>query len=424
MNSEKLFNLINDINRTSRITNGDILSKIFKKGKDISFPSYSISLLLNGQKKESKANRILNSEGWITNDITIPKTFLEKIKKSCVKGAISPLNKEILYSDATKLKIERSKVDELIKSELINSKKKTSREKRKLSMIYTLIGSLLILSIAGIFAYNKYYIPFKRDKEAARKYIIANSYKLRTSRYLNDNDLNIVKSFKYGQEVLVYNEDSEWAEVKIIENNTDNEYVGFFGFPKRYLCNKKDFYEIDGIYGNMESRKLITGSYSKTAIINYLHMNNLMSDVPKNIQMELYKSVKNHPVWQVNGLPKGSEYNTVVSAKLADSDDHCLVAIIAEKANKNNRKLLIFSFDEENDNIEKLLYSEDFNSEYDGIKILWKGSMEYLGEMKRGRKVKTKLQYQAIEMGKNNLEGTNREILYFNGVTFVKFKTE
>jgi len=424
MSPDNLIDLLKDIKRTSRITNDDSYSEIFKKGKEINFPGYSISLLLYGQTKESKSNVVLNSEGWITNDITIPKIFLEKIKKSCFKGKISPYNKESIYNDAKKLKIEREKVDELIESELINSKRKTSNEKKKLTLIYSIIGTILILSVAGIFAYNKYYIPYKRDKEAARKYIIANTYKLRTSRFLNDNDLNIVKSFKYGQEVLVYKEDSEWAEVKIIDKNSNNEYTGFFGFPKRYLTNKKEFYEIDGIYGNEESRKLITGSYSKTAIINYLHSNNLMTDVPNNIQLELYKKTKNNPIWQVYGFPKDYNYNTVVSGKLLGNDDWCLAVIIAEKKNMSNRKLLIFSFDEENDNKEKLLYIENISSEFEGIKMLWKGSRQYLGEMKRGRKVKSKLQYHAIELGNNKTESKNREIIYFDGVDFIKYKTE
>lgn len=424
MSSDSLIDFLKDIKRTSRITNDDSYNEIFKNGKEINFPDYSISLLLQGQNKETKSNVVLNSEGWITNDITIPKSFLDKIKKSCVKGKISPFNKETIYSDAKKLKIDRSKVDDLIKSELIISKKKTSKEKKKLALIYSIIGAILILSIAGIFAYNKYYIPYKRDKEAARKYIIANTYKLRASRFLNDNDLNIVKSFKYGQEVLVYNEDSEWAEVKIIDKNSNNEFTGYFGFPKRYLTSKKEFYEIDGIYENEESRKLITGSYSKTAIINYLHSNNLMTDVPNNIQLELYKKTKTDPVWQVYGFSKDSKYNTVVSAKLTGSEDLCLAVILAEKANKSNRKLLIFSFDKEDDNKEKLLYIENLSSEFDGIKILWKGSRQYLGKMNRGRKVKSKLQYHAIQLGNNNTENKNGEIIYFDGVDFIKYKIE
>ena len=424
MSSDNLLGLLKNIKRTSRISSIDSFNEIFKKGKEISFPAYSISLLLQSQNKETKSSVVLNSEGWITNDITIPKIFLEKIKKSCVKGKISPFNKESIYSDAKKLKIERSKVDEFIKSELIRSKRKSSKEKKKLALIYSIIGSILILSIAGIFAYNKYYVPYKRDKEAARKYIIANTYKLRASRFLNDNDLNIVKSFKYGQEVLVYNEDSEWAEVKIIDKYANNEYTGFFGFPKRYLGNKKEFYEIDGIYGNEESRKLITGSYSKTAIINYLHSNNLMTNVPNNIQLELYKKIKGDPVWQVYGFPKDSKYNTVVSAKLAGGDNLCLAVILSKKTNKSNRKLLIFSFDKEDDNKEKLLYSEDFSSEFDGIKILWKGSRQYLGKINRGRKVKTKLQYHAIELGSNRIENENKEIIYFDGNSFIKYRRE
>jgi len=424
MSSNNLIDLLRDIKKTSRISSVDSFNEIFKKGKEINFPGYSISLLLQGQSKKTNSNVVLNSEGWVTNDITIPKIFLDKIKKSCIKGKISPLNKESIYSDAKKLKIERSKVDEFIKSELIRSKQKSSKEKKKLVLIYSIIGSILILSIVGIFAYNKYYIPYKRDKEAARKYIIANTYKLRASRFLNDNDLNIVKSFKYGQEVLVYNEDTEWAEVKIIDKNANNEYTGFFGFPKRYLSNKKEFYEIDGVYGNIESRRLITGSYSKTAIINYLHGNNLMTDVPNNIQLELYKKVKNDPIWQVYGFPKDYKYNSVVSAKLTENDDLCLAVILTEKENKSNRKLLIFSFDEENDKKEKLLYIENMSSEFEGVKILWKGSRQYLGEMKRGRSVKSKLQYHAIELGNNNTESKNREIIYFNSVDFIKYKTE
>ena len=149
-----------------------------------------------------------------------------------------------------------------------------------------------------------------------------------------------------------------------------------------------------------------------------------MTDVPNNIQLELYKKVKNDPIWQVYGFPKDYKYNSVVSAKLTENDDLCLAVILTEKENKSNRKLLIFSFDEENDNKEKLLYIENMSSEFEGVKILWKGSRQYLGEMKRGRSVKSKLQYHAIELGNNNTESKNREIIYFNSVDFIKYKTE
>ena len=271
--------------------------------------------------------------------------------------------------------------------------KETIEVKKKSNPIYMVLGGLLILSIAGFFIYENFYAPFKKDKEATRKYIIANTYKLRSSRYLNENDLNIIKTFGYGQEVLVYNEDTEWAEVKIIDKYANQEYTGFFGFPQRYLTSKKDFYEMEGLWGNEDARKLITQSYAKKAVIDYLQMNNLMTDVPANIQDEIYNERKNKQVWQIYGIPIVEKYDVAVS------NENVLFTIITEKENKDNKKLLIFSFNEEKDYKDKLLFDQKIDPEYDGMRVVKKGSKFYLGKESGGKRVKSKLKYDAIELG-------------------------
>ncbi len=419
MSYNKILPLLNKIQQLSKESDQKYYSEIFEIAKKHNFPNYSISLLINNKLNKVKGSIQTNLEGWITNESTIPKSLINKIKDVCKTGEISLLDREDIYSEAAKLKIDRNKINEFINSELKSNKKEETPKKKK-TWLYMLIGIILILSVIGIYSYNTYYLPYKKDKDADRKIIIANTYKLRSTKYLADNDANVITTFPYGHEVIVYSEDSEWAEVKVIDKYSNVEYTGFMGKPMDYLCDKVEFYEVDGIYGNEDARKLITGSYAKKAILNYIKDSNWMTDIPEDIQIELYGRIRNKPIWQLYGLSEDYTYNTVTNGKLLGSDDWCLVVIIAEKSNLKNRELLIFRFDEENI-YQGLMYSENIGDDFDGVRIVRKNNKYHIGETYRGESIKSELEYDAIELGNNNINLKRTAIIVYNGITFKKY---
>ena len=208
--------------------------------------------------------------------------------------------------------------------------------------------------------YITIYIPYKIDKNASKRYVLANNLNLRYSQS-TASPANIIKEIPYGTKVLVYSEDSLWAKVKV------NGVEGYMGLPFRYLADKKTFYETDGIYGNIEARDIIKSSYVKRAIVDYLSNNNYSGLIPDNVQLELYGEIRNVPIWQVFGYDKDAEFNIFGGSKLTGTDEWCAV-IIMSNLQKNQKKILIFSYNDQD--IASLIYEDDFPPDYDGIKIV------------------------------------------------------
>ncbi len=154
------------------------------------------------------------------------------------------------------------------------------------------------------------------------------------------------------------------------------EYV-----PKKYLGSKREFQEIDGVYGNPESRDLFDNSYEKRALRNYFNRTQIMGDIPHKMQIELYGQPRDREVWQVYGMgsqaaKEGEVMEAVAKGKFSwgnmtevdgevnRPDD--LAVIISEKENRDRRKLLLFNFDE--DKVDNFVDEMDL-SNYPGFLI-------------------------------------------------------
>lgn len=182
-----------------------------------------------------------------------------------------------------------------------------------------------------------------------------------------------LRPFPYGEAIEV-----KGLEESCITTRVDGkvEYV-----PKKFLGSKREFEEIDAIYGNPESRDLFDNSYEKRALRNYFNRTQIMGDIPHKMQVELYGQPREREVWQVfgMGLEDGEEEVTMDAVakgrfswgNQADLEDpgnrpEDFAVIISERENRDRRKLLLFNFDE--DKIDNFVDEMDL-SNYPGFLI-------------------------------------------------------
>jgi len=384
------------------------LEYIAKKANEEGCSLYSLLLLIDKLKVDERKNYQLNKEGWITLDIDIPAALTKKIKKSVLTGKLSAKNKEEIFSEALKLNINSKKLELYIEKELEIAKDKVSLQNSRKNKQIIIFGLIVFILIAGSFSYFQFYLPYLKDKNALRKFVVANNLNLRSTKSIASK-ANIITQIPYGSEIIVYDIDDEWAQVKA------NGKLGFMGSPNKYLVGKKDFYEVDGIFGNKNARELLKNSAEKKAVINYLHKHDYVSKIPESVQLEIYGSSKeiNNNVWQFFGINKEAVFNTIAHGRYLGTNKKTTAIIITNLAS-NEKRLLLFNFNEEE--VDSLIYEAPFDNTYEGIRTVWKNKYRFQGEYRKHKKRKTKLRVDAIEFGINNdLKVYEKKILIYKG---------
>jgi hypothetical protein len=214
--------------------------------------------------------------------------------------------------------------------------------------------SLLLIAASVVF-YLFWLKPYLEDKNAKRYYTYVNDLIMRSSQ-MAGVDFNFVQKLSYGTELLVYSENpvnSEWAYVKA---NGKKGYVS-----TQFILSKRDFYELNGIFGDIESKEAIATAKCRKALLLYFQdtiTKSIMGKIDPQVQQEIYGSQKSREVWQVFSKGKDIKPNTVAFPRFTDpnskfTDFACIIKNIAT----NKRKLLLFSFSETG--IPSLIYEAD-----------------------------------------------------------------
>lgn len=205
-----------------------------------------------------------------------------------------------------------------------------------------LVKILIVLAVilAGYFFWGKDYL---KDKNATRMYSFASSLALRSSA---EGGNNMIANIPYGSEILVYDEGVDWVNCKF---NDEKGYAS----PK-YLLNKLDFQELNAILANENSRKAVTETRFKKALLYYFRENNFIGKMDNEVQKEIYGTVTTRPVWQFSGKGKKTTLNTIYFSNTSkQKSKYNDFACIIKNLNNQERKTLIFSFDnDENPTLE------------------------------------------------------------------------
>jgi hypothetical protein len=240
---------------------------------------------------------------------------------------------DINYTTVSQRQFEKLESNNIIDSSTPN---------KLINITKTLLLSLfaIVFLISVYLFWGKDYI---RDLNAKRMYSIASSLKLRSDAY-DGSDYNVIGNILYGSELLVYEDENsfgaDWVNCKY-----DNK-IGYAS--SKYILDKPNFFLLESIYANSETKELVGQTRFKKALLNYFSTNRLVGNLSKEQQTEFYGKDNNRDIWQLEvvNFIKNSPNNIYFSYKSSQNSKFNDFACIIKNINTQERKTLVFSFDD------------------------------------------------------------------------------
>lgn len=210
------------------------------------------------------------------------------------------------------------------------------------------IVAAIALIVGGIFYYNNVLVPKKRDAAAPRYYTIATSVNLRSSRSAG-GDYNKIESLPYGTELITYEVGTEWLTVKTERSDAEGEQQEGY-VSAMHALDKHDFFILNSIWGDVESKEIINTTKCRKALLNYFKEHNYIGVIsPDERESAGITTVPNSSnQWQVFSKAKGSSSNTTYFKKLVNKESKFTdFAVIIKNINTGERRLLYFTFNDD-----------------------------------------------------------------------------
>ena len=214
-------------------------------------------------------------------------------------------------------------------------------------VILSILLAFVILGVGGFFVYNNVIKPRQIDKAAPRYYTFAPNVFLRSSKS-SGADFNKIGTLPYGTELITYDFGPEWSEVKVNSVNAEGKkQMGYIASP--YILEKSDFFLLNSIFGDTDSKTVIETSKCRRAMLNYFKSQNYIGRLSAEETSELGLPMPTpENQWQVYCLPKDVATNNVYYKRVLRKDSKFTdFAVIIKNINTGERKLLIFSFDDD-----------------------------------------------------------------------------
>ena len=206
---------------------------------------------------------------------------------------------------------------------------------------------LLFFGGGGFFLYKKVIEPRQIDKAAPRYYTFAPSVILRSSK-ATGVDFNKLGSLPYGTELITYNHADDWSEVKVSTPGADGQQLkGYIASP--FILGKRDFFLLNSIFGNEDSKMVVETSKCRRALLNYFKEQGYIGDISVDKAAELGLPTPSYGnQWQVFCFPKESKTNHVYYKRLVRSNSkYTDFVVIIRNINSDERRVLLFTFDDE-----------------------------------------------------------------------------
>lgn len=155
---------------------------------------------------------------------------------------------------------------------------------KKKSWIAVLVISIVVLlifgGIGGWYYYENVYLPELRDREAPRAYAITDIV-MRSTR-MSGVENNRVGSIPYSAELIVYENDGQWARAKYKSPVADVEPIEGY-VAAQYLIDREDMLLLNSIYADNNARMAVNTSKCKRALLNFYKANNLVGTIDRSV---------------------------------------------------------------------------------------------------------------------------------------------
>lgn len=212
---------------------------------------------------------------------------------------------------------------------------------------------IAVLLVGGICSYIFWYRPYAKDRDALRTYVHATNLFLRSSK-LAGVEYNIITKIPYGSELITYQKDSEWADIKF------NGMKGYVASP--FVLEKSDFDLLNNVWGNTDARECVISTKCRNAILDFLKRSQLQSGSRG---------------WQIFTKGKDEKPNSVYYPRLYNKNSkYTDFAFLIRDNISGGRKLVIYSFGDESE-------LPIFRASITGIPA--DGYIEYMGTNRYGK---------------------------------------
>ena len=266
--------------------------------------------------------------------------------KTEVKVEEKVVIKEVESAELEELKRKAAELEKKEEELKRKAKEKAKNNKSNTGVIWIIaIVTVVALIVGGIFYYKNVLIPKKRDAAAPRYYTIATSVNLRSTRS-SGGDYNKIKSLPYGTELITYDVGTEWLSVKTARSDAEGEQQEGY-VSAMHALDKHDFFILNSIWGDVESKEIINTTKCRRALLNYFKEHDYIGVISSDEREAAgITTVPNHSnQWQVFSKAKGSSNNTTYFKKLVDKESKFTdFAVIIKNITTDERKLLYFTF--------------------------------------------------------------------------------
>lgn len=212
-------------------------------------------------------------------------------------------------------------------------------KKTNTGLIVGIVVGLLVL-IGGVAGYFVWYVPYAKDRDALRTYVMATNVFLRSSE-MAGVEYNVLGKIPYGSELITYEKGEEWAHVKV--NGTEGYMAS------SYLLEGADFTLLNSVWGDMDSRDCIESSKCRMAILDFYKQNKLTGGSSG---------------WQIYTKTKNQKPNTVFYPRIYDKGSKFTDFFFVIKNNASGQRTLVgYSFEDET---EKPIYRFMIEAPEDG----------------------------------------------------------
>lgn len=237
----------------------------------------------------------------------------------------APVVQPVLQEERPKVETVRQAEECTLRPQVAPVPPKPSRKLSKRSMLIIVGSGAGVLVLAGlILGYFFWYVPYAKDRDALRTYVVADNLFFRSSKVAGV-EYNVLSQLHYGAELITYSQDAEWAEVKA----DDTEGFVF----SDYLLPWEDFKLLNDVWGSADAKAYIESTKCRLALVDYCKRNQLLTG---------------SEAWQLHTLQKDVKPNNVLFPRLNNGyDKFTEFAFILKHNMTKERRLAIYSFDEE-----------------------------------------------------------------------------
>lgn len=315
------------------------------------------------------ANILRELNGPVTPTPVAPPISMDNLSKSPSEGAT--VQNSVPVPPAATIPEPTSIPAPFTEPEISPSKTTESKEpdgekpkKKSNAALISIIAAsvVLLLGVGGYFYYDKVYLPKKIDAEAPRYYTYAPSVVMRSSPTAGV-DYNKLGSLSYGTELITYSAGSEWCNVKVsAASNPLNGQVGYVASP--YVLEKSDFFRLNSIFGDTDSKAIIKTTKCRKAILDYFKEKGFVGKMaPEEAEAWGFPYPSDENQWQIFCKQESSKKNNVYYARLYDKNSKFTdFAVLIKNIKRGERRLLYFAFGDD----ESVIWQDELEAPDDG----------------------------------------------------------